>query len=55
MRKMNTKQMIKKYEEKGYTMKDLQEHYQEEKEFMTYPDWVKMMKQVVDQMPVKTW
>jgi len=44
--------LIKKYEEKGYTMKDLQEHYQEEKEFMTYPIWVRSTPDIIDTTPI---
>ena len=53
---MNTKQMVKKYEEKGYTMEDLQGNWKEHEKYgMEYPEWIKMMKSVVDKIQVKTW
>jgi len=53
--RMSTKTMIKKYEAKGYTMRDLQEHYQIHKATMSYKDWLQMMKDVVEVIQVKTW
>jgi len=53
---MNTKTMVKKYEEKGYTMEDLQGNWRaHEKYGVTYSEWLQMMKAVVEQMPVKDW
>ena len=53
---MNTKTMVKKYEAKGYTMADLQGNWKEHEKYgMTYPDWLQMMKEVVEQIPVKDW
>lgn len=51
---MNTKTMIAKYQEKGYTVKDLHEHYKIH-ESMGYKNWVSMMKQIVEEIQVKTW
>ncbi len=45
--------MIKKFEAKGWTMEDLQGNYQEHEKIMTYPDWVSMMKEIVDKFPTK--
>jgi len=56
VREMNTKTMVKKYEEKGYTMEDLQGNWRaHEKYGVTYSEWLQMMKAVVEQMPVKDW
>ena len=53
---MNTKTMVKKFEAKGYTMEDLQGNWKEhEKHGMEYPEWLGMMKGVVEQIPVKNW
>ena len=53
--RMSTKTMVKKYEAKRYTMSDLQEHYQIHKATMSYKDWLQMMKNLVDEIQVKTW
>lgn len=53
---MNTKTMVKKYEAKGYTMQDLQGNWKcHEKYGVKYTDWLQMMKDVVDQIPPKSW
>jgi hypothetical protein len=53
---MNTKTMVKKYEAKGYTMQDLQANWKEHEKYgVKYPDWLQMMKEVVEQIPVKDW
>jgi|GEM_PF-4557585 len=53
---MNTKQMVKKFEAKGYTMAELQGNWKEhEKHGIKYTEWLGMMKEVVDQIPVKNW
>ena len=56
MTRMNTRTMIKMYEEKGYTMADLQDNWRvHEKYGVSYPEWLQMMKSVVEQIPVKNW
>jgi hypothetical protein len=51
---MNTKTMVKKFEEKGWTMEDLQGNWKaHETGGTTYKDWVSMMKQVVEKFPTK--
>ncbi len=53
---MNTKTMVKKFGEKGYTMEDLQGNWKEhERGGTTYPDWLAMMKGIVELIPVKNW
>lgn len=54
--RMSTKTMVKRYEEKGYTMADLQGNWKEHEKYgVEYPDWLQMMKDVVEQIPVKDW
>ena len=56
MTRMNTRTMIKMYEEKGYTMADLQGNWREHEKYgVTYSEWLQMMKAAVEQMPVKDW
>ena len=55
VREMNTKTMIEKYQEKGYTVEDLQVNWKEHEGTMTYPEWVSMMKQTVEKIPAKSW
>ncbi len=52
---MNTKTMVRKFGEKGYTMEDLQGNWKEHEGSMKYPEWVKMMKQIVEKIQVKNW
>jgi len=56
VREMNTKTMVKKLEEKGYTMEEIIGNWKaHEKYGVEYPDWLQMMKEVVEQIPVKDW
>jgi hypothetical protein len=53
---MNTKTMVKKLEEKGYTMEEIIGNWKaHEKYGVSYPEWLQMMKSVVEQIPVKNW
>lgn len=54
--RMSTKTMIKKYEEKGYTMADLQGNWKYHERYgVSYPEWLNMMKTAVEHIPVKDW
>lgn len=54
--RMNTKTMLKMYARKGYSMADLQDNWRaHEKYGVTYPEWLEMMKTVVEHIPVKDW
>lgn len=53
---MNTKTMLKMYARKGYSMADLQENWKEHEKYgVTYPEWLEMMKTVVEHIPPKDW
>lgn len=52
--RMSTKTLVKKFEEKGYTVEDLNGNWKiHEEGGMEYKDWIRMMKCVVDEMPPK--